>query len=305
MEQFTQQLKELLQELLGEKYEVQKHEVTKINDCKLTALSVTEKGARLGVTVYLDDYYKHYEKGKLENIAYHILNAIQTSDRTDINEHTLDEMLNFEEAKGKIYFRLLNKDLNKDYLEDKCYIEYLDMAIVFYLMLESDDIQIASTSVQPAMLGLWSVTENELLAIAKENMKAIMPSRLVSLEKMYLEMIGIEYDDEFSRMMSPPILKHAFYVLTNQKGLNGAGAILYDDELKNFALDKGVETVLILPSSIHETLLVPVYDEEDIDIEFFRGMVTDTNQTSVRRGNLLSNNVYVYDLKEDKITIWK
>lgn len=304
MEQFTQQLKELLQNILGEDYDIRKQEVTKVNDTKLTALVLTEKGSNIGATIYLDEYYKYYECGQLQTIADNIISNLQTQEKTVIPEDIVSDYKNFDSVRDRIFFKLINKDLNKEYLTDKCYMEYLDMAIVFYIMVELNEDHIASTSVHPTMLQHWSVTENDLFDIAKANMKSSMPSKIVSLEKLILDMIGIPYDDEFSKMMNPPETPYVLYVLSNDRGINGASAFLYNDVLKDFAIDKGVEQVLILPASIHETLLVPIKDDEDVDIDFFRGMVKDANESAVGRGDLLSNNVYIYDLNKETVEIF-
>lgn len=66
MEQFTQQLTELLKEILGENYEISQTEVTKINDCKHPTLVNREKDSSIGANIYLDDYYEAYKKGNLQ-----------------------------------------------------------------------------------------------------------------------------------------------------------------------------------------------------------------------------------------------
>ena len=59
-------------------------------------------------------------------------------------------------------------------------------------------------------------------------------------------------------------IRDRFYVLSNRSGVNGAACLLYEDVLKNFA--DGVEkNLIILPSSIHEVLLLP--DDGDISYE--------------------------------------
>ena len=50
------------------------------------------------------------------------------------------------------------------------------------------------------------------------------------------------------------------YVLTNEIRLNGASVLFYTDCLKRFASDIGRD-FFVLPSSIHEVLLLPVMDE--------------------------------------------
>ena len=56
-------------------------------------------------------------------------------------------------------------------------------------------------------------------------------------------------------------LSSPFYVLTNIQGINGAVCLLYPQVLKNFAEEAGRD-IIILPSSIHEVLLLP--DNGDI-----------------------------------------
>ena len=63
--------------------------------------------------------------------------------------------------------------------------------------------------------------------------------------------------------------------------------------------EKQAEKVAILPSSIHEVLLIPWDSSEDIG--YLRDMVTEINTTQVQLEEVLSNNVYIYDGNEIKI----
>lgn len=305
MEQFTQQLTELLKEILGEKYEISQTEVTKINDCKHPTLVIREKDSNIGANIYLDDYYEAYERGNLHNIAESIVKGLQQERKPNVDDNFAQELMNFDSIKKKIFFKLINKDMNKDYLKNKCYIDFLDMAVVFYIFLEKRDSCMASTSISPEMMKHWNCDANDLFTIAKENMSSGMPAEIVSLEKIILQMLGIEQDDEFSKMMTPPTAKYILYVLSNTNSINGAATILYDDVMKSFAEEHEVERVIILPSSLHEVLLVPIENGEEIDGEFLKEMVRDANTTAVRRGDMLSYNIYLYDLKQDKISIWE
>lgn len=46
------------------------------------------------------------------------------------------------------------------------------------------------------------------------------------------------------------------YIMTNEQEVNGASVLLYDNVLESFALEKKTD-FYILPSSIHEVILVP------------------------------------------------
>ena len=115
MEQFTQQLTELLKEILGENYEISQTEVTKINDCKHPTLVIREKDSNIGANIYLDDYYEAYERGNLHNIAESIVKGLQQEQKPNIDDNFAQELMNFDSVKKKIFFKLINKEMNKDY----------------------------------------------------------------------------------------------------------------------------------------------------------------------------------------------
>ena len=87
-------------------------------------------------------------------------------------------------------------------------------------------------------------------------------------------------------------------VLTNNNSQLGAAVILYDGVLKDIA--KG-EDLVILPSSIHEVLILKA-KQNDSPAEL-KAMVQDVNATQVALEERLSDNVYKYNAKLDKIEI--
>ena len=77
--------------------------------------------------------------------------------------------------------------------------------------------------------------------------------------------------------------------------------MLYDSVIRNFAKVQG-KNIIILPSSIHEVILVP--EQEDTDIEFLQNLVIDANKSAVGLIDLLSDSIYYYQLEKDEITIY-
>lgn len=88
------------------------------------------------------------------------------------------------------------------------------------------------------------------------------------------------------------------YVATNSKKLNGACVMLYDGLLRDFARKVG-RSFYIIPSSIHEVILIP--DTLDMDIHYMKAMVKKVNGTEVSPDEVLSDNVYRYDIDTDRI----
>ena len=76
--------------------------------------------------------------------------------------------------------------------------------------------------------------------------------------------------------------------------------MLYMGVIKEFArLIKS--DLYILPSSIHELILLPFDDTKDK--EALKRMVMEINGTQVAADEVLSDNVYIYSLKTDAIML--
>lgn len=72
--------------------------------------------------------------------------------------------------------------------------------------------------------------------------------------------------------------------------------MLYDDMLEKAAEKLGGD-VYVIPSSIHETLLIPAGITEAIEVQ---DLLREINQT-LRPGDLLSNTLYMYDARAHEL----
>ena len=86
------------------------------------------------------------------------------------------------------------------------------------------------------------------------------------------------------------------YVLSNSSKVFGAASILYPDVLKNFA-EKLDRDLYILPSSVHEVILLPKRSETEW--ETLQEMVKEVNATQLEEVEILSDSVYSYTKKDD------
>ena len=90
------------------------------------------------------------------------------------------------------------------------------------------------------------------------------------------------------------------YVMTNEQQINGATVLIYDNVIQEFACQKNT-SLYILPSSIHEMILIPA--EEFGDPSGLRALVREANHSIVSLGDILSDSVYFYDLERKKIVL--
>ena len=83
-------------------------------------------------------------------------------------------------------------------------------------------------------------------------------------------------------------------VLSNRSGVRGAAAIIDKEVIREYAERKGVERVIILPSSIHEVLLLPDYG--NFDICELNNMVEMVNLEQVAPEERLTDRAYMVEV---------
>lgn len=116
------------------------------------------------------------------------------------------------------------------------------------------------------------------------------PDDDVLTDEMANDMVGYPEQADQNKM----------YILSNVKGINGATCLLYQNVLRDFS-EQIQSDLFILPSSIHEVILVP-YDRS-ISKEALEAMVKDVNRTQVSQDEVLSDRVYFYSRANNAITM--
>lgn len=199
--------------------------------------------------------------------------------------------MNFEDVKDRVKIKLRNAD---SLPENTVSIPFLDMAITFQIPVPEANMEDGEPNVviNYALANKYGVSAQELYLIALENETQNNPAKIETMGNMLAGLMGMSFDD--------PIAGDTLYVATNQKGTNGASVILYPNLLREFGNKIG-ESFYILPSSIHEVIFVP--QSVGIDGNDFVEMVRDINRTVVAENEILSDNVYLYDLENDEIKI--
>lgn len=82
-------------------------------------------------------------------------------------------------------------------------------------------------------------------------------------------------------------------VLTNELKVKGASAVIDYELLKKVAKDYKCKKLIILPSSIHEVIVIPC--EENTDLEFYSHLVRECNK-SVDPKEILSDRAYMIEI---------
>ena len=105
------------------------------------------------------------------------------------------------------------------------------------------------------------------------------------------------FADEFADPAGSDLIEpFPIYVLSNQHRLNGSSCILYQHLLHDFARRIGSD-FYILPSSVHEVLLIPA------DNQISMSTLSSIPLSCLAPFHPLSDHVYYYSLETDQITM--
>lgn len=299
---FCEEVAKCIKEVLDEDAKIKVHKMYKNNDICLHSIVISHGNQQCVPNIYMDEYYHKYKMGfmSLGQIACEVMK------KRDILGHQMIEPLGemtWENAKDKVFCRLVNLEMNKKKLENMPYMEYLDLAVTCRLLHSVDKTGIASADITYEEMELFGVTKEELFAQAKENTAKLFPMEFESLlsviERLMRKKFGFEGTDTGEKMNSELTGIFEMYVLTNTTGINGAGVILYPNVLKKIAEQLNTDTLYLLPSSLHEFIVLKEYRS----IEDMKSLVKDANHCAVAGMDLLSDNVYKYDRATDRVEI--
>lgn len=292
IKEFTQKACTEIAKILG--CEVQYKEVEKLNGAKHYGLIILEPGNNVAPTLYLEPFFDMYLHTKnWKGTVDRIIRAYQA----DSFPKRLDMgwFKDFEKVRELIFYKLVNFEANTVLLADIPYTRYLDLAIIYYVRYENDEIGDGSILIHNSHLEMWGCTTQDLASLAEKNTPQLCPIAVSTMENILQECMADT--EELPPFEEAPVPMH---VMTNEERVNGAITILYPDALKNFA-DRIHADVVILPSSVHEVILLPLQEEEGF--QELRNMVYEVNRSQLAREDFLSDNIYLYRRDTDCIEI--
>lgn len=302
-ETFQESITTKLKDRLGDGYMLLLQKVPKNNGLILDGLSIRPKDQAAAPIIYLNQYYERFKKGtSMEDLVDEIAEIYRMN--SGIIHVDFSILNDFEKLKDKVFFRLINTNANKALLTDLPSIPYLDLSIVFYLQLGQNEFGQMTALIHNRHMDTWKVTTDQLYMLALANMPRMLPADLKSMLQVIKDIAKARLEDDYKEGMIEKLLPAhegaPLYVLSNSSGINGAGAMLYPGELKNFAnlMDRDL---VILPSSIHEVLLLP-YDTT-VDYTELHNLVVFVNENEVPPEDVLSDHIYFYSRVADEVII--
>jgi hypothetical protein len=272
-----------VQQILGDRAEVIFTQIPQNNGIVRSAILLKTPDACISPVIYLDEFYEWYGEGRsMEELARQIADLYQNGE--SINQLDLEPFSHYEQAKYHIFYRLINREKNYELLQDTPHFSYLDLAVVCYYRVPEGPLEGATALLKDKNLAIWKITKEDLFYHTWMN----TPFRLPGIFTGMNELCKLDSEEEI------------MYVLTNTEKHFGAASMLYPNMLSDIGSQLG-EDFYILPSSVHECIVVPVsggYKREEL-----QDVVAEMNRTQVEPAQVLSDHVYYYERKNRKIFV--
>ena len=269
---------------------LQVKDVVKTNDRTLRALIIENRAANVSPTIYLDNYIDQVQSGVSYDAIVESIMKVFDDNKSDIDFDT-NEFADWNRAKEKLAVRLVNKARNEKLLSDCPHRDVLgDLAIVATFITEIAGQGTGSILIHNGHAESWEKSADEVLGTALSNSPNVLPWKTDKVDNFIAAMSGKRPENDTGLI-----------VLTNEAMVYGASAVLYPGVLKQISEKMHGTDFYILPSSVHEVLLLPVVGI-DCERSFLDDTVKAVNYNTVSADEVLGDHAYYYDAAADKVT---
>ena len=292
--EFSEDIKEKLYDIGYGDVTVIISDIRKVNG-HYESMSVVPEGEIMGVNFNLEEKFAKYEHsgdydGVLRSTASFIADGFDLTPKAE-----MPALFNYETMKDKLSVEVISAEINKELLTDIPHDRIEDLAAVYRFALNSGEMgkgMAASILITNRMIDMMGITHEQLKNDALRNAPKIRPAVITGMSELMKDMMGKE---AYERAYGKDDADEKMFVATVPGKDSGAGILAYQDFMDKAAARVGSD-FFILPSSIHEILLVK--DTGDRMADELRNMVKHINKTELRPEEILSDNVYHYDSKE-------
>ena len=238
-------------------------------------------------TIYLEEFYEFYQMTKEFDTSVDLLIEIYRS----LPAMQVDEkkLLDFSNARSRIIMKLVNTEKNRTLLETVPHIPFQDLSIVYSYFIGKSDDMLMNLPIDDRLLKAWGIDTLELHHLALSNYNRLLPVKFANLNQFLLDHDLIKR--EYFTALSDSGMSDSLYFLSNNCLANGA-VLMTCKNLMDEIADFFQEDFYIIPSSIHEVLVVPeskVPSQKELDL-----LVQEVNQDYLDPGDYLSDHTYHY-----------
>ncbi len=260
---------------------IELQKANKVNYTDRESVCLRNMETDISPNVYMDEMYKQYQNGiSIQEQARRIEMLLKNTSQQEFNLDISEEMI-----MENCFPQIIGKNNNEELLKT---VPYRTVADDMALIVRVDVGDSGSFIVNDNLLQRYKISKNELLDRVIDNLTK-KPYELKSLGEMVEHMIGTSQQEI-------PNVVPKIMVLTNVRNVYGATEIINQKAMKEALTEMDAEKngCLIIPSSLHEVLLVPIQEGEDVYAakESLKEMVRAVNDSTLNKSDLLSYSVY-------------
>lgn len=272
--------------------------VVKGNDVHRIGLAFCD-GSNFSPTIYLTPMYAAYMEGKtIDSILKYIIEVYQEC-RVQ-NSLDLKWLENAEMIKSNISAKLVNAKYSSQYLEDKPYDLFNDLAVVYVIFLKATDIPglprgegICSITITNDIMRHLGLSKDELRALATKTIDGTFTCEHISNTLFRIAETFPEPERSYALNEAQLSRSAPMYVLSNKYYINGAVCMTSENVMRQVYHKIG--SFYILPSSRHEVLIMPAFAVKDFTEPEIISLVREVNAEMLSPDDVLSNNIYKFD----------
>lgn len=289
-QEFYEQIKQVVEELVGQDYHVSLSQIEKVGFGQLNVLFIRKEEQLMMPIIYLQDYYIRFQRGEeIQTLARDIVTKYaQKSKYQEKIVEDFDFLNQKEQIKQRIFFRCVSTEQVPSSIP---YREVLDFSIVYGILVSYNKNSTTFITITEDIKNRYSWTEEELFQLSMENTCRLFPEQMQSM----VEILSREFPDMANTLENDTI---GCTVISNRFNFYGFSVIFYPRVLVRLAEEKGGNLVII-PSSVHEALVL--VDNGMVDTVEINQTIRFVNHTQVLEEEQLSNQAYYYDRETKKL----
>ncbi|MCI9279096.1 MAG: hypothetical protein HFH90_15675 [Lachnospiraceae bacterium] len=266
---------------------VEDSHVEKLQNASYDGIAIRPENGSMGISMSMEGYFAAVENGTpYQEVIGQIAEEAEESyrDRPVVRP---EDYRDYEKMKPSLMVQLVGQEGNEAMLEKIPYQDMVDMAVVYWLDFGMTEEGRATALITNGLLESYGISQEQLHRDAMEQAARKQPFEIKGMNEMLAELMGGDAPMNIGR--------ETMYVATNPSRMFGASVIAYPDFMEAAAEKMGGD-FYVLPSSVHETILVP--DDGKEMAAGLRAMVQDVNEVEVDPKERLSNEAYHYDSKD-------
>ena len=275
--EFREKVKEALPDFLTDDLrnaEIKDTAVNKLQGESYSGISVTPEGSRVGVSINLEDAFLDYQTGSQFTAVMNRLADTIVGTLGERNQFDLGFLADYSAVKNMLTVEVVGKDQNAEMLQSVPHQEMEDLAAVYRIDLGVTENGNATVLITNEMMRNYGLTPDQLHKDALDAAQHTMKYSIRSMDEVLMGMaqsMGVEQDQPV--MFSSPL-----YVATTERDMFGAGVLAVPSFFED-AAEKLDGNFYVLPSSVHEILLLP--DRFAPEPQLLKEMVQDVNANEV------------------------